>query len=123
MTTRGPTTGEKQRRKKTRELVATAYLRELTAALTALAAQVDAWRAGQIDACQLNEDVHAYHNGTARDLWKKYNMPADMLLTLLVAGGVIQKEEVPADLLDALHSGGAAQALAAETPPETDKQH
>ena len=116
MTPRVPATGEKQRRKQTRELVATAYLRELTAALTALAARVEAWRAGQIDACQLNEDVHAYHNGAARDLWKKYNMPADLLLTLLVAGGVLHKEEVPADLLDAPRRAGAAPTPVAETP-------
>ena len=118
MTPRVPVTGEKQRRKKTRELVATAYLRELTAALTALAARVAAWRAGQIDVFQLNEEVHAYHNGPARDLWKKYNMPADLLLTLLVAGGVIQKDEVPADLLEALHRSGTARTLVAETPTE-----
>jgi len=103
MTARIPATAEQQRRKKTRELVATAYLRELTTALTALATRVDAWRAGKIDVFQLNEEVHAYYSGTARNLWKKYNMPADALLTLLVAGGVIHKDEVPADLLAALH--------------------
>jgi hypothetical protein len=101
MTACVPASEEKQRRKKTRELVATAYLRELTTALTALAARVDAWRAGQIDVFQLNEEEHAYYSGPARALWKKYNMPADALLPLLVAGGVFHKDEVPAALLAA----------------------
>jgi hypothetical protein len=82
-----------------RALAATAYERELNAALTDLATDVDAWRSKRINAFDLADCVHEFHDGMARDLWKLYN---GLRPPLLVAGalerGVLTEADIPAKL-------------------------
>lgn len=78
-----------------RELAALAYRRELEAALRELDDRFAAWKRGELDPFDLNEEIHRHHNGISRDLYKKYgyNNP---LLTAAYAlkTGVLAESEV-----------------------------
>jgi hypothetical protein len=40
--------------------------------LTELRAQFDRWDRGEIDSFELNDLVHKYHDGTSREIWKRF---------------------------------------------------
>lgn len=86
-----------------RELNGLAHERELQRALGDLEAQFRAWRSGEIDCWELKDRIHRFHDGTARDLWKAYN-DGDPAANVAVAvqSGVLQREEIPAEALEAL---------------------
>lgn len=77
------------------ELAGQAYENELGRELGELAQYFDDWREGKIGAGDLTERVHEYHNGPARELWKKYNSPfTELLVASAVVDGILQKEQV-----------------------------
>jgi hypothetical protein len=85
----------KQIKRELRELASQAYENELGRELRELARHFDGWREGKIDASQLTELVHQYHNGPARELWKKYNSGfVELLVAQAVVNGILQKEQV-----------------------------
>ena len=63
----------KRIKRELKELAGQAYENELGRELGDLARHFDDWREGKIGASDLTELVHQYHNGPARELWKKYN--------------------------------------------------
>ncbi len=82
-----------------RELVGVAYEEEMRRALGQLAQSFDGWRAGQIDVWELDQRIHTYHNGPARDLYKLYNESRlDMLVAYAIVRGIISADSVPAEL-------------------------
>jgi len=77
------------------ELANQAHENELGRELEKLAQHFDEWRAGKIDAASLTELIHQYHNGPARQLWKKYNSGfVEMLVAQAVMSGMLQREQV-----------------------------
>jgi hypothetical protein len=62
----------KSMKKKLRALSGLAYERELTGALTVLETDFARWRGGKLDAFELTDRVHAFHDGAARTLYKSY---------------------------------------------------
>jgi predicted GNAT superfamily acetyltransferase len=90
--------GRKKRRKIFRELAAKAYERELDRALSDLESRFVAWREGQVDAFELNEEIHKHHNGISRVLWSRYQLDPEILVPRLVVAGVLKEEEVPVEL-------------------------
>lgn len=80
-----------------RKLAAVAYERELTTALTALAAHFERWKRGELDAFALNEEVHKHHQGRARALYKLYSYgdPSQVVARALAAG-ILEEKEVDA---------------------------
>lgn len=60
-------------KKKLRELEGLAYHRELSAALSALEAEFKRWRAGELSPFELSDRIHRFHDGEARELWKRYD--------------------------------------------------
>lgn len=91
----------KRIKRQLRELVARAYETEMNQALEELHVHFEHWKRGEIDAFELNEEIHRHHNGVARDLYKKYN---NSDLPLVVAGviytGIICREDVPTEVLE-----------------------
>jgi len=78
-----------------KELAGQAYENELGRELGELAQHFDDWRDGKIGASDLTELVHQYHNGPARELWKKYNGPfTELLVASAIVNGILQKEQV-----------------------------
>ena len=62
----------KSQKRHLRDLGATAYDRELSAALGELHQHFAKWQAGEIDAWSLNELIHKHHNGISRELYNAY---------------------------------------------------
>ena len=61
--------GTKAERRAARERVSIYHQAQLAGLLANVAAAVDRYRAGQIDACTLDETIHHYHRA-AGELWK-----------------------------------------------------
>jgi hypothetical protein len=83
-----------------REWSAVAHERDLRLALSELRSQFDLWERGQITSYDLDGVVHRYHDGAAREIWKRY--PADHLepaVASAVVAGILRREELPPELL------------------------
>lgn len=102
-----PAKSTKADRRLVRNLLATAYERELTEALRDVASQVDDWKKGRVNAFDLSDAIHDFHDGIARELWKHYNSGvADLvLLRLAVERAVLAASEVPSHLLRTAQAG------------------
>lgn len=86
-----------------REYAAQAYEIELSRALGELEQQFALWRTGLISAGELNDRIHAFHQGPARELWSRYNARIDdMLVAQAIVTGLLPRETIPAELLEAL---------------------
>jgi len=99
MTPKPQLAGQKRRNKLMQELVVKAFERELSEALTQLESKFTAWRRHEINAFELNNEIHMHHTGISRDLWSTYSLKPETLLPLIIAKGVIKEEEVPSELL------------------------
>ncbi len=86
-------------KKQLNTLMSEAYERELTRELTQLAARFDEWRAGQIAPGELNDLIHQYHQGPAREIYKRYDFgDADLAVARAVAQGLLAEDEIPEDV-------------------------
>ena len=86
-----------------RQYLAEAYERELRRELTKLEQSFAEWRSGQIGSGELSDRLHHYERGPSRALYKRYNYgDEDMTLAYVIAGDVLHREEIPAELLEAL---------------------
>jgi len=85
--------------KKMRELASQAYERELRRELEKLAEQFKSWQDEQIDTWDLENAVHKFHNGPARELYKRYTglSPAEVLPYALFRK-LITYEELPPEI-------------------------
>ena len=90
-------------RRKLRELAGLAYTRELGAELAKLEAEFSRWRSGEIDPFELSDRIHRFHDGKSRQLYVAYDARnADVSVARAVADGILERAEVPADILAAL---------------------
>ena len=88
----------KKQRKHIREMAGVAYEREMAAALDKLLTAFQKWKQGGITPFDLNEEIHQYHNGTARELYKQYvTGDPDMAVMLALARGILKIEELNED--------------------------
>jgi hypothetical protein len=89
----------KRIKRQLRELAGQAYENEVSAELHKLAEHFDEWKAGKIGAGDLEHLIHEFHDGPARELFKRYNNP--LLLAMVasaLARGVLERENVPDDV-------------------------
>ena len=94
-----------------------AHEEELRRALLPIAAAFGRWQAGQLGSGELTEVIHAFHQGPARELWRKYNSgPREFAVARAILSGVIERDQVPPDVLE--HCRGAIEYLA--TDPSGD---
>ena len=96
-----------------RQLAALANEEELRRALLPLAAEFDEWRAGRLESGELVGIIHRFHDGPAREIWKDYAYARDPALARAIATGVIERDKVPAEVLEFL--GGAIECYARES--------
>ena len=86
-----------------REYMAEAYERELHRELMKLDQCFAEWRDGKISNGELSYRVHRYEAGPSRELYKKYNYsPHDVNVAYAIVTGILKREEIPADLLEAI---------------------
>jgi hypothetical protein len=82
-------------RKDLRRLVELAYERELNEELGALEESFHQWRCGSINAYDLSQAIHEFHDGPARDLYVRYNrLKPDVLVAHAFARGVLTERAV-----------------------------
>ena len=93
----------KAQRRRLREVALLAHERELSGALEELETDFKGWRNGEIDAFELKERIHAFHQGPARELWGVYDaMGAAPAVARALAYKVLDESEVEAPLRELL---------------------
>jgi hypothetical protein len=90
----------KQIKRRIRELAGVAHERALDAALRDLAREFDRWREGGIDAFDLNDRIHQFHQKIARKLYSYYTgAESDLIVAAAVTQGLIDRKEVGDEVL------------------------
>src|SRR6476620_10005916 len=78
-----------------REWAGIAHHRELRKALSELRVQFDRWERGEIDAFELNDLVHRFHQDSSREIWKRYaTTRLEPAVASAVAAGVMVEFEM-----------------------------
>jgi hypothetical protein len=90
----------KKIRRQLRELLSTAYARELNNYLHELALNFDQWRDNKITCWELSDLIHQFHNGISRELYNVYSHNGHdiVLISRAVAQKLIQLDEVPSEV-------------------------
>ena len=87
-------------KKKLRQLVSQAYEAELSSELKLLAEKFKLWEEGMIGIWDLEEAIHKFHNGTARDLYKRYSyLSPEEILPYALHKGYVIFDDVPPEAL------------------------
>lgn len=93
----------KTARKALRRWANTAYDRELGAELANLGIAIETCRAGECSPQAVSEQIHQFHDGVARDLFRFYTRASpESAVVQAVVGGVIAEAELPPELLAVL---------------------
>lgn len=93
----------KSERKELRKLAGLAYERELAKALEALEKSFRQWRKKKINAFELSDLIHKFHNGVARNLWSFYETGhTEIIVRRAIAEGIILETEVSLVILGKL---------------------
>ena len=116
-------------KKKVRELLRVVYQRELSKALSKLDEDFEQWRQKRLDALQLSDRIHAFHEGPAQRLYKKWVLPnADMMVAYAVTQGLLSEEEAGPEVVAALDRWIAffreneLKGAADEAPPDPPRR-
>lgn len=87
--------------KKMRELSNQAYERELRKELESLAGKFTLWQENELGIWDLEEAIHQFHNGAARELYKRYTMVSpELILPYALYNNIIAYEELPEEIAD-----------------------
>ena len=91
-------------KRRIRELAAVAHERKPAVALGELEGDFARWRQGSIDAFEVSDRIHRFHDGVSRELWKQYSSGAtlDSQVAHDIASGAITEEEAGAEVVAAL---------------------
>lgn len=109
------------KRKKVRALAQLAYERELSSALAALEAEFTRWRESRLDAFELSHRVHAFHDGTARDLYKLYVLgEPELVVARALEQGLVSEAEADAEVLEAVTKLREVLRQRAESPDDPE---
>jgi hypothetical protein len=96
-----------------REWAGIAHDRDLRKALGELRIQFGRWERGEISSFELNDFIHQFHDGTSREIWKRYaTSHLEPAVASAVASGVLGKQEIPRELLD--HIAGLIEFFEAD---------
>jgi hypothetical protein len=88
-----------------REYMVEAYERELHRELVKLDLGFAEWRDGKISSGELGFRVHQYEAGPSSELYKKYNYsPHDANVAYAIVTGILKRDEIPTELLEAISS-------------------
>ena len=99
----GPSEIPKKIKKEIRSLAAKAHEEELRRALLLLADKFDQWKAGSRTSFELVEDIHKFHNGEAREIYKRYDHPTEEIaVAMALANGILNQDSASTEVLNAL---------------------
>jgi hypothetical protein len=95
----------KRLKKELRQHVGRAWEAEMKAALGDLAAKFDGWRAGHVSTADLDAAIHKYHDGAAREIWRRFSTnDLKMPLAHAVAVGLIEEQSLSPEVRDHISS-------------------
>ena len=90
-------------RKELARLAALAHERDLETELEKLEGHFTAWREGRLSAFDLSQEVHAFHQGPARDLHQRYERTDRRLVVAdAISRGTLEEAEVGASVRELL---------------------
>lgn len=93
----------RQIRTAVRELAATLYEAELRRALEELSTAFEQWKAGRLSSVALADQIHAFHQGPARDAFLRFQGDgAEIHVAAAIASGELDPSEVPEGVLEHL---------------------
>jgi hypothetical protein len=80
-----------------RELCSLAHERELNRELGLLLESFQQWQQGALDAFELSQRIHQFHQGPARELYVRYvnNSLAELMVARALLDGVIAESDIP----------------------------
>ena len=85
----------KKEKRELKQLAGLGYERELWKALDELYSKFEDWKAKKVTPFDLSDEIHIFHNGISRDLWKSYNNRDNhIVVAAAIANGVISRKEV-----------------------------
>jgi hypothetical protein len=91
----------KAQRGRLRELAGRAYERELSDQLAKVEQEFGRWHAGELDAFDLADLIHRFHQGPARALYSKYDQAnLEFAVAEAIHRGILSTDEVGADLVE-----------------------
>jgi len=95
----------KKHKKLLKDLVSMAYERELKSELEKLEINFLKLQNGEINAFELDNIIHGYHNRISRELFKKYNVDysgelLDMTVAYSLKKGVLKRYEIDESLIE-----------------------
>ena len=86
-----------------REHAGEAHEEELRRALLPIAEAFKRWEQGKLDSGELSNIIHLFHQGPARELFVRYNTPhLEMAVAYAITAGILDRQTIPAELLDRL---------------------
>lgn len=85
-----------------RECAAAAEEAELRRALLPLAEAFEQWKRGEIDSFSLQELIHKFHQGPAREIYLRYSRNNQAALAGAIATGLLDASAVPLEVLEEL---------------------
>ena len=93
----------KRTERKLRDLVALAHERALARALEDLFAQFELWHKGAVNAFDLNQSIHEFHNKTGRSIYSLYvGAEPRLVVAAAVRDGILARDELGDELLSEL---------------------
>lgn len=105
-TQRPERTYTKQTRKRLQELREAAWERELRRELLLLYDSFVEWKEGRLDAWEISDRIHKFHDGAARELFKTYAHSAfsgiEFPLAYALRTGILTLDEMPGEARDRL---------------------
>ena len=98
---------EKQNKKLKKEinkLVEKAHEKELEKELSRLAKNFTEWQKKEMDSFELIDKIHDFHDGTSREIWKRYHYMKSKLnlIALAIIEGNLNESEVSNELMKKL---------------------
>ncbi len=89
--------------RKLQKLGTVAYDRELSQKLDDLYIKFQDWKNGKMDCGRLHDLIHEYHNREGKEVWKIYHQTdLDFIVDRAYRLGILNPDEIPADVADAL---------------------
>jgi hypothetical protein len=86
-----------------RQWMTEAYERELLRELVKLEESFAEWRRGDISSGEMSHRIHEWETGPSRALFKWYNHgPREMTVAYAIVLGILDEEEVPEELMEAI---------------------
>lgn len=93
----------KKLKKELGKLAEKAYEIALDSELSKLSSKFDEWKNQKMDGFELTEEIHEFHDGISRELWKRYNgNDTIFIVSHAVVQGILDESEISDQIMHEL---------------------